>query len=414
MVMRGRTHGRLAAAVTGAVFILLCVYVCIDMRQRNSTYTFLRSTQYWSQYYQGDASPYPTYGSAHHTGYPSYSAFPMGRRPSYYNSDVTVEEAVGLPVNTDDLNFLTKDGKEAVARLVDVIASVAFKKEIKKIKDEDRNKITITDITPMPAVYVTNQLYPKKRKEGVRVDFSVQAPNSHAADLIIGLLSANKLTKALQQVKIWIHRKCEKDGEKYVTKVSNYNKCKKMSLSPFLLQEDKKKKIKAEKATILSVTTSAFATPIYDDNQTWGQENATQHSAYAAYLKSFYRSASADRSRWPWLDNHMLFNVLGGNNGYDYSAADAALDQGLQSTEKYGKARTIAFNDLSSDLQDSSFYGSGGSGGGLRHGDDRSSLLVSQEDGSGVGSDSGDDNQSDEQGLSIDSLGSGRVFGRER
>jgi len=80
---------------------------------------------------------------------------------------------------------------------------------------------------------------------------------------------------------------------------------------------DEKKKVKAESATMLSVTTSAFATPIYDDDKTWGQENATQATAYQAYLRSFYASASADRNRWPWLDDHVLFGVLGGNNGYE-------------------------------------------------------------------------------------------------
>jgi hypothetical protein len=34
-------------------------------------------------------------------------------------------------------------------------------------------------------------------------------------------------------------------------------------------------------------------------------------------VQSFYGSAHADNSRWPWLDNHMIFNVLGGNNGYE-------------------------------------------------------------------------------------------------
>jgi hypothetical protein len=121
---------------------------------------------------------------------------------------------------------------------------------------------------------------------------------------------------------------------------------------------------------MLSVTTSAFATPMYDDNQEWGLENATQHSAYRSYLKSFYRSASADRSRWPWLDNHMIYNVLGGSNGFEYSAADEALDHG--DAEGFGSGRSIAFNDLPADLDDTDFYGSGG---GLRHGDDRHDLL---------------------------------------
>jgi len=48
-----------------------------------------------------------------------------------------------------------------------------------------------------------------------------------------------------------------------------------------------------------------------------------------------------------------------------YSGADAALDQGEASTELFGPRRSIAFDDLHSDLDDSDFYGNGG---GLRHG----------------------------------------------
>lgn len=61
-----------------------------------------------------------------------------------------------------------------------------------------------------------------------------------------------------------------------------------------------------------------------------------------------------------------------------YSAADAALDAG--NAEGYGAGRTIAFNDLANDLDDSDFYGSGG---GLRHGDMRHSL-VGEDDDDGV------------------------------
>jgi len=52
-----------------------------------------------------------------------------------------------------------------------------------------------------------------------------------------------------------------------------------------------------------------------------------------------------------------------------YSSADGALDQGasegVASTKPFGRRRTIAFDDLQSDLDDSDFYGNGG---GLRHG----------------------------------------------
>jgi hypothetical protein len=53
-----------------------------------------------------------------------------------------------------------------------------------------------------------------------------------------------------------------------------------------------------------------------------------------------------------------------------FSEADAAIDHG--DTEQHGVNREIAFDDLSGDLDDSDFYGSGS---GLRHGDMRSALL---------------------------------------
>jgi hypothetical protein len=153
-------------AVSAAVFLLLCVG-----RERVSRphWQALLSTQYWSQYFH-DAPPYPRYGSAAYTGYPSYAAMPVAtRRPSYYSSDVNVEEAIGLPTNIDDLNFETKDGKEAVAKMKDVIAAIACRKKIDKVEDEDRDRVDITDITPIPAVVTVSEVYPEQRKEGVRV-----------------------------------------------------------------------------------------------------------------------------------------------------------------------------------------------------------------------------------------------------
>ena len=61
-----------------------------------------------------------------------------------------------------------------------------------------------------------------------------------------------------------------------------------------------------------------------------------------------------------------------------YSEADAALDQGSAQAQAYGKDHEIAFDDLSSDLDDTDFYGSGG---GLRHGDTRAGLLGAGGDG---------------------------------
>ena len=66
---------------------------------------------------------------------------PVGRRPAYYNSDVNVEEAVGLGTNIERINFDSKEGQEAVANMVDVIASIAFEKKIDKVSNEDRDKV---------------------------------------------------------------------------------------------------------------------------------------------------------------------------------------------------------------------------------------------------------------------------------
>ena len=343
MVRQGRAAATAAACAVAAVAACVCAWV----GHGGARPAALLSRRYWSAYYAG-APAYPRYGSAQYTGYPSYAAMPLGRRPSYYNSDVNVEEAIGLPTSIDDLNFKTKEGKEAVERLRDVIAAVAFNKKIDKVEDEDRDRVDVTDITSIPAVVTVSEIYPKKRPEGVRVDFIVKAPDAHAADGVIALLTESKLTQGLRQAKI-------------------------------LPGADKKKKIKAGRASILSVTTSAFATPMYDDNQAWGQENATQNAAYQAYLRSFYGSAKADNSRWPWLDNHMIFNELGGNNGYEFSAADEAIDNG--DAAQHGINREVAFDDLSGDLDDTDFYGSGG---GLRHGDMRSALL-GDDDAQGAG-----------------------------
>ena len=249
--MRSRAAAAAAAAAAVCATSALCAFIWAG--RAGGRPTALRSRQFWSNYY-ADAPPNPRYGSAQYTGYPSYAAMPLGRRPSYYSSDVNVEEAIGLPNNIDDLNFKTEEGKKAVASLRDVIASIAFKKEIDKVKDEDRAKIDITDITSIPAVITKSEIYPRKRAEGTRVDFIVKAANAHAADDIIGLLTESKLTKGLIDAKI-------------------------------LPGANEEANIKAGRATILAVTTSAFATPMYDDNQTWGQENATQAAAYQAYLR---------------------------------------------------------------------------------------------------------------------------------
>jgi hypothetical protein len=169
--------------------------------------------------------------------------------------------------------------------------------------------VEITDITPTPAVRTVNDMYPEQREEGVRVDFVVKAANAHVADAIIGRLTESKLTKELRDAEV-------------------------------IPAPDANKGIKLGRASILSVTTSAFATPMYDDNQTWGLENATQNSAYQEYLKSYYRSVRADRLRWPWMDNHMIFGVLGGNNGYEVCATACAASVYLEAARRAHASNT--------------------------------------------------------------------------
>lgn len=95
--------------------------------------------------------------------------------------------------------------------------------------------------------------------------------------------------------------------------------------------------------------------PLYDENSTWGLANVSQNHAYKAYLDSFYRSAENDRHQWPWMDNHLFFDKLGGNNGYQYSDADAAIDEG--DAEGYGEGHALWFDGLDDDFDDKPFYG---------------------------------------------------------
>ncbi len=174
---RGKAAGCAAACAVAAVVACVCAWVGHGGARPAAA---LLSRRYWSAYYAG-APGYPRYGSAQYTGYPSYAAMPLGRRPSYYNSDVNVEEAIGLPTSIDDLNFKTKEGKEAVERLRDVIAAVAFNKKIDKVEDEDRDRVDVTDITSIPAVVTVSEIYPKKRPEGLTRYCDVPQPAAVSA-----------------------------------------------------------------------------------------------------------------------------------------------------------------------------------------------------------------------------------------
>ena len=136
--MKGATNVALVCCAAAAV----CLGVVLSGHLSSEGLLSKDSTQYWSAYYGHDAQPLPQYGSAQYTGYPSYSAMPVGRRPAYYNSDVNVEEAVGLGTNIERINFDSKEGQEAVSNMVDVIASIAFEKNIDKVSNEDRGKVT--------------------------------------------------------------------------------------------------------------------------------------------------------------------------------------------------------------------------------------------------------------------------------
>jgi len=112
---------------------------------------------------------------------------------------------------------------------------------------------------------------------------------------------------------------------------------------------------------------TANMVPIYDDNRTLGQMNATQNDAYAAYLSDWHSKWDA----WPWQDTDLVapgedersegdgdLAVLDvGPTRYEFSAADAALDAGPEAAEDFGRGREMSFEDLARDLQDEDFYG---------------------------------------------------------
>jgi hypothetical protein len=102
---KGSMGRRAAATVAMACAFAAIVCLCVVGGQRRGA--SLLSTEYWSRFYS-DAPANPHM----YTGYPSYAAMMPVRRPAFYNSDVDVEEAIGLPTTTiDDLNFKTKEGK---------------------------------------------------------------------------------------------------------------------------------------------------------------------------------------------------------------------------------------------------------------------------------------------------------------
>lgn len=148
--MSVRDGRRAAATVAMACAFAAVVCLCVVGGQRRGA-SLLLSTEYWSRFYS-DAPANPHM----YTGYPSYAAMMPVRRPAFYNSDVDVEEAIGLPTATiDDLNFKTKEGKvrdigwrasgwaplvltllrvqEATAKMVDVIAGIAFQKKVDEV-----------------------------------------------------------------------------------------------------------------------------------------------------------------------------------------------------------------------------------------------------------------------------------------
>ena len=294
-------------AMAGGAVMVVSVFALMGRRAAAPTLrAALLSTEYWSQYY-ADASPLTPYSS---------SAMPMEvRRPSFYSSDVQVEECIALSTADYATINMEASGHQGAAKLKQILAALAFDKPPDDIRPADLAKIVIKDISILSAA-----------SGGVRVEFVVTTPNQEAAEETKKRISAQKLTRLLRNARILPNDANDNPGT----------------------------------ANILAVTLSAYATPMFDDNETWGLQNATQNSAYQAYLKRFYRSASAERSRWPWLDDHVIYGELGGSNRYQFSEADAVLDSG--DGGHFAEGRGDDMNDVPRLLDAATFYGKGQKG----------------------------------------------------
>ena len=81
-----------------------------------------------------------------------------------------------------------------------------------------------------------------------------------------------------------------------------------------------------------------------------------EQERYQYYLRNFNINDKARRNVWPWSDNTLYYDKLGGENGIQYSSADSAIDSGR--AEHYGRDRIFTANDLDDSLNDPQFYGS--------------------------------------------------------
>ena len=76
---------------------------------------------------------------------------------------------------------------------------------------------------------------------------------------------------------------------------------------------------------------------------------------YRQYLLNFKINDDAQRNAWPWPDNTLYYDRLGGDNGIQYSEADSAIDAGR--AEHYGRDRAFTMRDLDNSLTDPQYYG---------------------------------------------------------
>lgn len=88
-----------------------------------------------------------------------------------------------------------------------------------------------------------------------------------------------------------------------------------------------------------------------------GDSDTEDQERYRQYLLNFKINDQAQRDYWPWSDNTLYYDKLGGENGIQYSEADAAVDAGR--AEQYGRDRAFTTGDLDASLTDPRHNGEG-------------------------------------------------------
>jgi Skp family chaperone for outer membrane proteins len=92
-----------------------------------------------------------------------------------------------------------------------------------------------------------------------------------------------------------------------------------------------------------------------DEDSEKAEQDSEDQERYRQYLLNFKINDQAKRSFWPWSDDTLYYEKLGGENGIQYSDADAAVDSGR--AEQYGRDRAFSAKHLEDSLNDHSYYG---------------------------------------------------------